>query len=109
MKDLHLEWVKTLKVGDYVCDCRYKHLKIAALKDEHLPWKPLFVVNIVYSDHVPRFLAHTFEDAWEYCVEQLGIQMLTDRDITFDDGTTCSAYHCCGPVDHDELIHKEEE
>ena len=28
------EWAKSLKVGDVVCDCRYKHLKIAEISGQ---------------------------------------------------------------------------
>jgi len=26
-----VEWAKSLKVGDIVCDCRYRHIKIAEI------------------------------------------------------------------------------
>lgn len=33
-KEEKLEWAKTLKVGDVVCDCRYNHFKIKSLSGE---------------------------------------------------------------------------
>ena len=34
MKDEHQEWIDNLKVGDMVCDCRYKHSKLIAFDGE---------------------------------------------------------------------------
>lgn len=32
-KEKRMEWLRSLKVGDVVCDCRYKHLAIVELWD----------------------------------------------------------------------------
>lgn len=28
------QWMQSLKVGDYVCDCRYKHLPIKEIREQ---------------------------------------------------------------------------
>jgi len=65
------KWAKSLKVGDVVCDCRYKHLKIAEIDGQE-------------SDNV------------------------YDIQLVLEDGSCCSAIHCCDPVDH-EWDHSKEE
>ena len=54
--------MRGLKVGDVVCDCRFRHVRIGSI----------------------------------------GPVEYGDRDIITEDGSGCSAIHCCGPADHVE-------
>ncbi len=63
-------WVRSLDIGDTVCDCRYKHLKIIEIGGKD-------------SDNV------------------------YDISFVLEDGSNCSAIHCCNPVDH-TWAHPEE-
>jgi putative endonuclease len=62
MTDDREEWIKSLKVGDMVCDCGYRHSKI---------------INI-------------------------GERGSGDKTLDLENGFSCSARHCCDPVDHQE-------
>jgi len=62
----HEKWVKDLKVGDMVCDCRYKHCKITS-----------------------------------FTVSGSGDKNLQVDGGYAGSGISCSARHCCGPVDHE--------
>lgn len=59
------QWILDLRVGDTVCDCRYKHLKIIRIDED-----------IIRGKHV-------------------------DRSLQLEDGSNCSAKHCCSPADHE--------
>lgn len=99
--DQKLEWAKTLKVGDTVCDCRYKHLRIADIRDRRYVVYPWLIRQIIFSDYIPMFLTDWLDDAYSYLARKIGYTELADRDITLEDGSNCSAMHCCdNPHDH---------
>ena len=56
---MELAKAKALKIGDVVCDCRCKHLRVA---------------EIVHGEY--------------------------DADLVLEDGSSCSAVHCCDVVPH---------
>lgn len=89
-------WWKSLEVGDEVCDCRYKHLKVVDIQREFISrpfvdfyvytpdWFPLFLDDIVWF---LQGLVPTYRE-W------------IDSILTLEDGANCSASNCCDPVDH---------
>lgn len=97
-----IQWVKSLQVGDMVCDCRYKHLRIMKIDD-------------FFELRLPNFLRRLltyFPPNIEYVMSKilmplLGRSELLMRDLILEDGQSCSAYHCCDPVDHLEKTHPE--
>lgn len=75
-----------LQVGDIVCDCNYRHLRVVAItEDLYIPgWmiRPFFILpsKAVYwvEDHWPRFL-----------------MKIGDKDLELSNGSHCSAISCC--------------
>lgn len=92
-------WVKRLRVGDTVCNCSYRHLKIVGIRDEIYAWKPDLVLKIVYNDLAPMWI----EDAWEWFCEKLGLHALADRWLLLENGRGCNARACCHPHDHESF------
>lgn len=90
------EWLKNLKVGDMVCDCRYKHIKVKAFSEER--YAPKWIEKIFYpllgKDRYYRF------EAWLCSHESLS--MLYDKQLVLEDDRYCSAVNCCSPVDHED-------
>ena len=91
---LHEEWMRSLKVGDTICDCREKHLKIIEIEESHMPKRSLnfllgWVLNFPYSEYLYDF----FYDRWPTEV--------ADKDLLLEDGSRCSAMSCADPVPHD--------
>jgi len=91
-------WIKSLKVGDVVCDCRYRHLKIVDLTEER--WPPTFIEKAIC--HIPNEKIINF---LYWMCDVLRISILFDKTLTLEDGNSCSAVYCCEPVDHDVSSH----
>lgn len=94
-----IRWVKSLKDGDTVCDCHYRHLKIVKIVDEvdyrlsyRLYFLPMFLIDILES-----------------LMRNLGLgKVLLDRELILEDGSRRSASFCCDPVDnHNATDHPE--
>lgn len=97
-----LDWMKSLKVGDEVCDCRYKHLSIKEIECVTVPIGRNFLSKIIYHDWVPINTSFKLDTLWERFCDLLKLTYLVDKDLTLEDGGMCSAMHCCDPVDHRE-------
>jgi hypothetical protein len=93
------KWIRSLKVGDKVCDCRYEHLAIKEIMDDTMVWRPPFYWWIV--DLFPTRVQDWIDDTWEIIGRRLGIECLVDRTLILEDNSQCSAMHCCDPVAHD--------
>jgi len=63
-------WVKSVKIGDIVCDCRYFHQRVIALRN-------------TYS-----------EEPWSK-----GMRW-QEKEVVLEDGSSCSLYHCANAGDH---------
>jgi hypothetical protein len=87
-------WLRSLKVGEVVCDCRYKHLKIAEIERHYWAFSPL-------SRFLPSWLPLWVDDAWHRVAYALGFTTLGDCDLVLEDGAHCSAIACCHPADHE--------
>lgn len=95
-----VKWLQTLRVGDIVCDCRYKHLKIAKIDEEYFPRFHRYIVLICYND---LFSARMTDYAYEKIsslFKLLNLKKLSDIQLTLEDGSMCSGFHCCSPPDH---------
>ena len=103
-----IEWIRNLKVGDVVCDCRYKHIKISEIEED---WgvvaMPEWLRSILHANWMPdTIFFHTYS-VWSWANEKLGRLELYDKTLILEDGASCSARHCCDQPDHDESIHAE--
>jgi len=95
-----LAWAKNLKVGDVVCDCRYKHLAIKELRPLKQPhpgavrladWLTIWMGE--ESDLGFKLFLLMRNIAWT-----LRIRKICDVDLVLEDGAHCSAMSCCTPI-----------
>lgn len=93
------QWIKELKVGDRVCDCRFEHLAIKGIVDDHVMWRPMLYWWI--TGLFPFKVQDWIDDGWDKLGRKLGIARLVDRTLVLENGSVCSAKHCCDPVEHD--------
>ena len=94
------QWLENLSVGDTVCDCRYKHLKITEIGEEYIPpkWTSLFLAN-----WLPLILFDAFANLRDFITDKWGKFLgwkLWDKTLVLEDRSTCSARACCNPADH---------
>jgi hypothetical protein len=125
-KEEKLTWAKTLIVGDTVCDCRFRHLKIAKLDEvynhtqfSHPIYKMLLGLYGWFSgeDRYSEWVAGKLIDPVVFFLTENVLRKrvdpfllkfgLTERetvdfDIELEDGAQCSALYCCDPADHEE-------
>lgn len=89
-----LEWIRTLKPGDTVCDCRFRHAPIKTIKFDRASrdWvrKILWLLPNLVADRIQ--LGLWGRKVW-------GFTSVIDAEIEIDDGWHCSARHCCDPID----------
>lgn len=89
------KWMESLKVGDTVCDCRFKHSVIKEIHDSRWKQLPTTILRILMAIpgmwRVEPFITMVF-----------GRIRLMDRVLLLEDGTRCSALYCCDPPDHKE-------
>ena len=89
----------TVQVGDLVCDCRYRHLKVAEVRRiyaQTLGW--YWLDRIVLWYWFPDSVRSKIWQHWPW-------KEIVDANLVLEDGAGCSAVHCCDPVDHDESDH----
>jgi len=96
-----LKWMRSLKVGDLVCDCRYLHKKIINISERKMVWYPRIVRMIMFHQHMPDKISDFFDDVWDFTFRFLGITEVVDKDLTLEGGSCCSAMHCCDDADHE--------
>lgn len=89
-------WVKSLKIGDVVCDCKFKHQKIIDLNEESVVIYPLWLYNIIFSDLMPDWVGNFSDKVCRF----FNLTRLTDKNLVLEDGNYCSAIHCCNKPDH---------
>jgi len=95
-----MRWVKSLRVGDVVCDCRYRHLTIKEMKPNRFPWMPWLLRHLIFADWMPDRWSDWLDDKWEHLANRLHLTQLHDYYLVLEDGSGCSAFNCCSPVDH---------
>jgi len=90
--------VRRLKVGDFVCDCRFKHLKVIAIFPERFPksrWEWLY-----------RLAPWRW---WKDVLDWCGLSWIYNLDIEVEDGSSCDFRQCCNLVPHDGYEHPSPE
>lgn len=99
-------WMKSLQVGDEVCDCGSQHKKIVEIIDI---WKirfPRFLRSIIWAFWMPKTIKEFFRKISHYSDKPkvnwfnkfFLEQFLLDRELVFEDGNSCSAIYCCRPI-----------
>lgn len=94
------EWMKNLRVGDTVCDCRFKHITIASIHESYIVKFPNWLKNIVFADWMPFRIGNFLDDLFCMISRKIGNIELSDKDLVLEDGAHCSAMHCCNPPEH---------
>lgn len=94
------DWWKDLKVGDEVCDCSYIHQKIVSLKKDYIEnYIPMWYFWI--PDWIDRYIPEWLDDyLWQLQTMFPAHKVWVDTTLTLENRTSCSAKHCCDPVDH---------
>lgn len=99
-RKVKLSWAKSLKVGDTVCDCRFKHLKIKSVSDNTVVRMPDIVKRILFSDWMPMRISDWIDDIFCKVSRKIGNVEVVDRTLVLEDGANCSAMHCCDDACH---------
>jgi hypothetical protein len=87
------DWWKELKVGDEVCDCRFKHIKVEEIRKDYYDIDYVFLIKYT-PDWLPDWL-----DNWLWTLVPTR-SVWSDSTLILEDGNSCSARNCCDPVDH---------
>lgn len=95
------EWIKQLKVGDRVCNCNFEHLTIKKIADDRAVWRPWLYRWFITAEWVPARMTVWIDTVWSKVGRSLGLMILVDRTLILEDGSQCSAEHCCDPVEHE--------
>lgn len=95
MQNTKLEWIKSLKVGDIVCDCRGKHLRIAALEEEYCNPVPKWLCSLIYSERLKLEYSFILEGFFQKIFSKILAPELYDKTVCLEDGAYCSAKNCC--------------
>lgn len=93
-------WLKSLKVGDTVCDCQYKHQKIVSLEEVYQYVFPWIIRQIIFRDFWPDSIYKFLNDSWMKFVKFFNYKKLADKDLVLENGSHCSAKHCCDEPNH---------
>lgn len=99
-RQAHLNWVRELKPGDLICNCRFEHLRIQDIIDQQYNWEPQLWRNFCFASWMPFKISDFLDKAWHWAIGKLGIKILIDRQLLLSDGSYCSAMDCCNPVAH---------
>jgi len=95
------QWMQSLKVGDYVCDCRYKHLSIVEIHEvRRVRFNRFWALFTYLGDFGGEIYFWLCETLSENKFLSKIFSYVADKDLTLEDGANCSAMHCCDPVDH---------
>lgn len=85
---LHEDMLK-VEVGDVICDCRFRHLKVIEVEDDMAVRRGLFQK---FDWLLPTFL-------YEFLYNRRPTEVV-DKNLTLEDGAQCSAMHCADVVPH---------
>jgi len=92
-----LAWARGLKVGDMVCDCRYKHLIIKEVKI----CKGIHPVAAWLADKLTIWMGEDSDFGFRiYCwledlAYKVGFRTYVDSNLILEDDVHCSAMACC--------------
>lgn len=95
IREYKRKWALSLKVGDIVCDCKYRHIKIKSIKFCYSPKK--WIRKICYRG--PLWLVEFA--CWLF--ENRNIPFLTyawgDATVELEDGSFCSTLNCLDDIE----------
>jgi hypothetical protein len=95
-----MEWIKSLRVGDTVCDCRLRHIKIKSITNDTVVKFPRWLRNIIFANWMPMVIGNLMYDVVCWISRKANRFEIADRTIVLEDGAQCSAMHCCDKDDH---------
>jgi hypothetical protein len=87
------DWIKSLKPGDVVCDCRNQHRKIVRIRDYSEPKGGAAVIGWVAG-----MASVGFGLAVQDAVAKVTGSEVTERFVYFADGSHCRATTCLDPA-----------
>lgn len=88
-------WLHSLKVGDRVCDCSYRHQVIVELTPEYTPKRWVKFLLLLLPD---RLMIPLWD--WVCSKGNSSFADLWDKYLILADGSHCSARYCCHPDSH---------
>lgn len=97
---MELEDAKKLKVGDTVCDCRYRHIRIKEIEYGYNKGGIFRSLMLWTPDWLPELIYNNLTDLFDWAAARFGNEELVCVDLTLEDGANCSAVHCCNLPDH---------
>lgn len=93
-------WIRDLKEGDVVCDCRGHHLRIVSIEYDVFDPVPDWMIDLPECwDWI--------EDAFRWFCRKLDIGLIYDLHVELSDGFNCSVRNCCSPHDHEPFAEFE--
>jgi hypothetical protein len=92
-----LNWVKGLKVGDVIRDCRQRHVRISRIETDSIVPIAEWVRAILYASWLPFFIGNLLDYLYCWAAHKLGKVEVVDRSLVLEDGAYCSAMNCCDP------------
>lgn len=95
-------WMQSLKIGDEVCDCRFLHLKIVSIDEIWAGRTSKFLRDCIFAEIVPLSISDWLWNKYSLLCKKIGYLELYDKELELEDGNSCSAMHCCDPVEHFE-------
>jgi len=104
-KNLCPEWIADLQVGDVVCDCRGRHIRVIALEEELYPLHSSKIRKFCRQKFIPSFIETFVLKLWTPICDLFEWDELWDKQLELSDGAFCSARNCCAPANHE---HKED-
>jgi hypothetical protein len=93
------QWIRDLKVGDRVCNCRYEHLTIQSIEDEAWPVRAPHWLEAL-TDMLPSAIRTWIWRAIEWVQWSMDHVVITDRLLKLSDGSEYYAKPCCSPDGH---------
>lgn len=120
------QWIQELKVGDTVCDCRFRHVQIREIS--HVDYQLTYdrqIRYILFFGWLPEswdankwylekvsiptidfMLDRVYEPIRTLLIKKGVFCKVFDKELVLVDGACCSARYCCDPVnDHNVEDH----
>lgn len=96
MSEQRLEWVRAIKVGDVVCTCQRRHLRVTRIEDVIEPKSDALAVA-TWTLGIVSVPAAVFLQA---LLSQVAPGIVAERIVYFADGTNCHATSCLDPPEN---------
>lgn len=91
--DWRMDWIRALRPGDEVLDCRNRRRTIVRIEDETEPQNDVLACTTWMLAMFSMHLAYAF-----HAVTSGFATVVTERVVYFADGTSCRATQCLDPV-----------